>query len=64
MSRRTQRQSLTDDLAFPIRLKPTVPRTGLGNDLTAILQWLKAELGPENYAQHHGQSLSGDAMAV
>jgi len=64
MSRRSPRQSVTDDLAFPIRLKLVVPPLGFGNDLNTMLRWLKAEVGPGNYAQHSGQTLGGDAISV
>jgi hypothetical protein len=64
MTRRSTPQCQIDELAFPIRAKFRVPRTGLGTLLSDAPGWLKSEVGPGNYAQHSAETLGGDAMAV
>lgn len=63
MSRRSTPQSKVDDRAFPIRVKVAVPGTGLGPRLNAYHQWLGAELGPGEYAQHATTATGTDATA-
>lgn len=63
MTRRSRLQSKTDDLAFPVRVKFVIPRTGLG--FTAELHdWLREHVGTGRYAVHGGRALATDALGV
>ena len=46
MVKRIRAQAITDDLAFPVRVKLAVPPYGLGAASQRIDAWLKSELGP------------------
>ena len=64
MAQRTRLQSKTDDLAFPVRVKLSVPPGGLGPKLTVIGAWLQVRAGKGNYAVHSASGRTGDTMAV
>lgn len=64
MSKRTRAQSITDDLAFPVRVKIAVPGSGLGTTMDRMAAWLATELGPGRYACHGTQSIGTDAAAL
>ena len=64
MARRSTPQSVTDDLAFPVRVKIAVPGSGLGGPGREMHDWLTAQLGPGEYAVHAAQSIGSHAMAV
>jgi hypothetical protein len=63
MARRTTQQSKTDELAFPVRVKVAVPDYGMGRELDDIRDWLKAELGSDQFAVHPTPGLGGSAAA-
>lgn len=64
MSRRTRAQQKTDDLAFPIRVKFTVPERGLGEVSTRMHQWLREQFGAGRFAVHSAQAISSAAIGV
>ena len=64
MVKRTHAQAITDDLAFPVRVKLAVPPHGLGTASQRIDTWLKSELSPGRYAWHAAQSIGTAATAI
>ncbi len=52
MTRRSPAQSVTDELAFPVRVKIVVPERGLSQILQDVFVWLDREVGRADYAQH------------
>ena len=64
MSRRSSPQAKQDDLAFPVRLKLTVPPMGLGKLTDAIDDWLRREVGPGDYASHSAPGIAGSTAAI
>lgn len=67
MARRSTPQSKTDDVAYPVRVKFSVPARGMSWSSTydGMREWLQRELGSYRYAWHSTQSLAcGDAFAI
>ena len=64
MNRRTRAQHITDDLAYPIRIKFCVPEFGLGSTTDRMVEWLGHEVGQGNFAVHNAQTISSSAVAV
>lgn len=64
MSRRTRAQQQTDDLAFPIRVKFTVPERGLGDVSNRMHEWLRDEVGGSRFAVHSAPAISSAAVGV
>jgi hypothetical protein len=67
MVRRSTPQAKTDDVAYPVRVKFTLPRYELGSSgaYDGMREWLQRELGSYRYAWHSTQSLAcGDAFAI
>tara|TARA_Y100000296_G_scaffold66074_1_gene77962 strand:- start:43 stop:351 length:309 start_codon:yes stop_codon:yes gene_type:complete len=64
LSRRTRAQQQTDDLAFPIRVKFTVPERGLGDVSNRMHEWLRQEVGGGRFAVHSAQAISSSAVGV
>lgn len=64
MGRRSTRQSILDERAFPVRLRFAVPKRGLGNQLEVIESWLLSEIGRGHFAIHSSGNLGIDAMVV
>lgn len=64
MARRTRRQSQTDDIAFPVRVKFSLPRSGLGARINDIHIWLREEVGTGRYAWHNASAVGSEAVAV
>ncbi len=64
MPRRTTAQSVSDDLAFPVRVKLAVPPRGLGRLLDDILNWLVREIGFGEFAHHSGQTIGGSSKDI
>ena len=63
MVKRTRAQAITDDLAFPVRIKVAVPSNGLGVASQRIAAWLTSELGSGHFAWHAAQGIGTAAMA-
>lgn len=62
MTRRTTPKKITDEAAYPIRIKVLIPPLGLSS-LPAIHKWLIQHVGRDRCAQH-GASIRGwDAVA-
>ena len=64
MTRRTRAQHLTDDVAFPIRVKFMVPWDGLGHLSVDMRVWLKDNVGAGRFAVHSASAISGPAIGV
>jgi putative SOS response-associated peptidase YedK len=64
MVRRSTPQRKTDDAAFPVRVKLTIPDGGLGLRLNDIHRWLLTEIGSGHYAVHPAPSLGREALAI
>jgi len=56
MSRHTSPNNKRVDDAFPIRVKIKIPPNGLGNLISEILVWLRANIGDDRYSN---QSITG-----
>lgn len=64
MSSRTRAQSITDELAFPLRVVFRVRPFGLGKLYDQMHAWLADELGRGHYASHGATAMGGDVAAV
>ena len=63
MDRRSTPQKKIDDVAFPVRVRILVPERGFENLLRDIRNWLDAEVGRGNYADHSAITPLADATA-
>lgn len=64
MARRTIAQKRTDELAFPIRIRFSIPVGGFGLRLDDLHRWLAQEIGAGRYAIHSSPGLATDAIGV
>lgn len=64
MSRRTRSQSISDDLAFPIRVKIVVPPNGLIGVRPSIFDWLQENVDRACYALHPAQGLASQVSGI
>lgn len=64
MPRRTRAQSISDDLAFPIRVKFVVPRDGLIAVRPPIFDWLQENVDRACYALHPAQGLASQVSGI
>lgn len=63
MSRRSTPQQITDDTAFPVRVKIAVPGNGLGTQMLDVHRWFEAMLAPGDHANHAATTTGGSATA-
>ena len=63
MVRRSTPQAKRDDLAFPIRVKITVPPHGLGKELDFMIAWLREHIAPGDCANHSAPGVACDTAA-
>ncbi len=62
MTRRSTPQSVTDEAAFPVRVKVLAPAGGFGPQLHGELcAWLDREVGRADYAQHPAKTFGAHA---
>jgi hypothetical protein len=63
MARRTQLQSKTDDLAFPVRVKVKVPARGFGQRIGEMTGWMNRVIGADRCARHSAAAIHSQACA-
>ena len=64
MARRATPQRITDDSAFPVRVKVRIPSGGFRRLDGAIREWLDREVGRTHYARHPAQGLGEVTSAL
>lgn len=63
MTRRTTPAKKAAELRFPVRVRFAVPSDGFGAKLDLMHDWLRLNLGPDQYGWH-GDSIPGEDASL